>query len=1007
MNRLLTSITAGLLLLLCAPALVFAQSATVSGTVLDAESGDPLPGANVQISELALGAATDVEGNFQITNVEPGAYTLQVSFVGYQTYEEGIELSAGQTLTRTIELQPDYTGLEEVVVTGIASQTSRARAEVTVSKVDTEELQQSNSYSSVNELLGGKIAGVNVQSSSGNVGGGFRFDVRSGGGIGGGGQPVIYIDGVRVDNAEVGGFGAGGQAISTLANLNPEDIESVEVLKGPAGAALYGTSGSNGVVLITTKSGRAGQPLSVRYKGVLGVNQQIRDYDYATSGTPDIANDFFRDGGIQEHTVSASGGSDIVRYFTAFSFRGENGTLRNNTLDRNSFRANFEAFPLSNLTLTAKAGYSRADIGRPQNDNNLLGYLGNVLLSTSPFIFTDSTAIEAATNTFENNKFTGSVQVNYQPIDGLELRASAGYDGIEMRNDETLPADEQYSGVTNGSRAIFNRRNEQFTYDLNARYSYDIIGGLSATSIVGGQAFDRTLRTSFISKQNFATALTTNVGAGSDFISGDEAFIDTREAGIFAQQEFNYDNTYFLTVGGRQDFATQVGADAGNIFYPKVSGAVRVDQFNFTPAFFDLLKVRAAYGETGQLPGRLDGIPLLWTATPSGYGSGAVLDFIGNADIEPERVKELEVGVDADLFGRVSLSATYFRQNATGSIIDFAEAPSTGLTASDRPFNVGEKSGQGVELDLSVTPIRRQNVSVTADFIYAYATNTIDDLGGAQPIFDGFDVNANAKVGLPQNAFYTFSSKPQFVNADGEALTGDFNPSDVAGFNIVPTATDENGAPAREFLGTPTPDHNGSVSLNVRLFQNLQIYGLIDYAANLRVFNSTKVFQTLFGANKDLNTATYLLSDQSSPYEGLTDEQLEEANVPYLIGLDPNTVAPGSAAYLEWADVYARNQTAVQGAAADGNFISDADYIKLREVSVSYNFSDLMNRFLPEAQVESITLGLSARNIFTTTEYDGIDPEVNFTGARDDSRGQDFLTLAPPRTLTATVNIRF
>jgi TonB-dependent SusC/RagA subfamily outer membrane receptor len=989
-----------------APALVFAQSATVTGTVTDAESGEPLPGANVQLAGLNLGAATNVEGSYTISEVPAGEYTLRVSFVGFQTFEEPIELSAGETLNRDVELQPDYTGLEEVVVTGIASQTSRARAEVTVSKVDTEELQQSNSYSSVNELLGGKIAGVNVSSSSGNVGGGFRFDVRSGGGIGGGGQPVIYIDGVRVDNAEVEGFGSGGQGVSTLANLNPEDIESVEVLKGPAGAALYGTSGSNGVVLITTKTGRAGQPLSVRYKGVVGVNQQIQEYDYATAGTPEVANDFFRDGGIQEHTVSASGGSDIVRYFTAFSFRGENGTLRNNTLDRNSFRANFEAFPLNNLTLTAKAGYSRAEIGRPQNDNNLLGYLGNTLLFTSPFAFTDSTAIEAATNVFRNNNFTGSVQASYQLIDGLELRASVGYDGIEMRNDETLPADQQYSGVTSGERSIFVRRNEQFTYDVNARYSYSIIEGLSATSIVGGQAFDRTLRETFIQKQNFATELTTNVGAGSDFIQGDEDFIDTREAGIFAQQEFNYQNTYFLTFGGRQDFATQVGSDAGNIFYPKLSGAVRLDQFNVTPSFFDLLKVRAAYGETGQLPGRLDGIPLLWTATPSGYGSGAVLDFIGNADIEPERVRELEVGVDADLFGRVSLAATYFRQRAAGSIIDFAEAPSTGLTASDRPFNVGEKSGQGVELDLSVTPVRRENISVTTDFIYAYTTNTIDDLGGAQPIFDGFDVNVT-RVGLPQSAFYTYGSTAQFVDANGEALTGDFNPSDVAGFNIVPTATDANGAPAREFFGTPTPNHNGSVSVNVRLFQNLQIYGLIDYAADLQVFNSTKVFQTLFGANKDLNTATYLLSDQSSPYEGLTDEQLRDANVPYLVGLEANSVAPGGASYLDWAEVYAGNQTAVQGAAADGNFISDADYIKLREVSLSYNFSSLMNRFLPEAQVESITLGLSARNIFTTTNYDGIDPEVNFTGARDDSRGTDFLTLAPPRTLTATLNLRF
>lgn len=1006
MERVLKQLLLGLLLLVIAPSLALAQTGAIEGTVTDGETGDPLPGANVQLVDTGLGAATAANGEYQIADVPAGEHTLTVSFVGYQTHEGSVEVGAGETLQYDVTLEPDYTGLEEVVVTGIASRTSRARAEVSVGKVNPEQLQEANTYSGVSELLGAKIAGVNVQRSSGNVGSGFRFDVRSGGGIGGDGQPVIYIDGVRVDNEEVSGFGAGGQAVSTLANLSPEEIENIEVLKGPAGAALYGTSGSNGVILITTKSGQGGAPLSVRYKGVLGVNQQIREYTHATSGTPDVANDFFRDGAIREHAISASGGSDIVRYFTSFTTRTEDGTLRNNDLDRNSFRANFEAFPLDNLTLTAKAGYSQADVSRPQNDNNIFGYLGNSLLATQPFIFTDSSAIEAATNIFRNNKFTGSVQANYELIPGMEFRASVGYDGIEMRNDETFPADQPYTTVTNGSRAIYQRRNEQFTYDFNARYSYDIIEGLTATSIVGGQAFDRTLRTFFVEKENFATELTTNIGSGADFIQGDESFIDTREAGIFAQQELSYDDTYFLTLGARQDFATQVGADAGSIFYPSVGGAIRVDQFGFTPSLFDLLKVRAKYGETGQLPGRLDGFLLLWEAAPSGYGSGAALDFIGNPEIEPERVREFEVGVDADLFGRISLAATYYRQNATGSIIDFNEAPSTGLTASARPFNVGEKSGQGVELDLSVTPVRRRNLAVTADFIYSYNTNTVEDLGGAQPIFDGFDVNVT-KVGLPQHAFYTFRSEAQFVDSDGNPLTGDFSADQVAGFDIVPEKTDENGNPEREFLGTPVPDHSGSFSLNIRLFQNLQVYGLIDYATNLKVFNSTKVFQTLFGANKDQNVAAYLLSDVDSPYEGLSAEELEDANVPYLVGLEANSASPGSQAYIEQARIYSTNVTSVQGAAADGNFISDADYLKLREISVSYNFSDLVNRFAPASRVQSVTLGLSARNIFTSTKYDGIDPEVNFTGARDDERGQDFLTLAQPRTLTATLNIRF
>ena len=1006
MKALLTRILCGVAVLLLAPALAFGQdTGTVEGLVTDGDTGDPLPGANVTFPDLDLGTATNASGVYTIEEVPAGTHTLQVTFIGYRTTERDVTVEAGETLEADFVLGIDRTDLEEVVVTGIASRTSRSRAEVSVSSVDAEELTVDNTYSGISELLGSKVSGVNVQRSSGNVGGGFTFNVRSGGGIGGG-EPLIYVDGIRVDNTEVIGFGSGGQGVSTLANLNPEDIQNVEILKGPAGAALYGTQGSNGVVLITTKSGQRGTPLSIRYKSVLGVNQQIQDYDYSTSGTPDAANAFYRDGGIQEHTLSASGGTDIVRYFTSLQYRGEDGILRNNSLDRNAFRANIEAFPTDDLTLSAKASFSRADATRPQNDNNVFGYVGNTVLGSSPFVFTDSTSIELASNLTETNTFSGSIQTNYSPIDGLELRASAGYDGSELRNDETLPPEGSYVGITNGQRSIFQRRNEQFTYDINARYAFEPVEDLRSTTIVGGQAFDRTVKTFNIVRQNFGTSLISSVGAGADFQQGDEGFLDVREAGVFAQQELAYQDTYFFTFGGRQDFATVVGQDAGNIFYPKVSGALRLDQFDFTPDFVDLLKLRAAYGETGDLPGSLDGILLQWGSGASGYGQGALISGLGNPNIEPERVSEFEVGLEADLFGRATLSTTYYRNNATESIIDFNEAPSTGLVASARPVNIGEKTGQGVELDLSVTPIQKRNFSLTADFIYAYTTNTIEDLGGAQPIFDGFDVNVT-RVGLPQGAFYSFTSDAQFVDADGNPLEDGFAASDVAGFQIVPGAVDENGVPTREYLGQPVPEHSGSFSLSATIFRNLNVYGLIDFTGGLRVFNNTKLFQTDFGTNKELNEALYLLSDQATRFDGATPEQLVDANFPYLADLEINSVTPGSERYLELARTVASNQTTIGGFAGDGNFIEDADYIRLREISVSYDFSSLIERAVPEAGIEALTFGLSARNLLTITDYSGIDPEVNFDGARSGSRGTDFLTLAQPRTLTATLNVRF
>jgi TonB-dependent SusC/RagA subfamily outer membrane receptor len=1009
MKRLIPSVVFGLALLLL-PGLAWAQQGTVTGTVTEAETGNPLPGATVQVQDEGTGAASGSDGQYRIEGVPAGEQTIRVSFVGYQPQERTVNVPAEGTIRANFQLRTSQAELDEVVVTGLGSERSRAQAEVSVGKIDAGELQVANNYSGISELLGAKISGVNLRRTSGNVGGGFRFNVRSGGGIGGGGQPVIYIDGVRVDNEEIDGFGTGGQGISALSQVNPQDIEDIEFLKGPAAAALYGTSGSNGVVLITTRTGEAGTPVSVQYKGVLGVNQQQRDYTYEESGTPDLANSLRRDGGLQEHNVSLSGGTDLVSYYANFTTRTEDGTLRNNSLERNSFQANFDAFPTEDLTLTAKTGYTTSSIARPQNDNNIYGYVGNSTIARVRYAFADSNAVEGAENVLENNSFRGSVQASYTPLEGLELSATAGYQSNEGRNDETFPADLAYPTITNGSRAIFQRRNEQYTYDLSASYDYTLLDGLNATSTVGGQALDRTRRTFFIEKQDFPTSLVSNVGAGSSFQQGDEAFLDTREAGVFGSQQLQYEDTYFLTLGLRRDYSTQVGENAPSIFYPKVSGAVRFDQFDFVPSAFDLLKVRGAYGETGSLPGRLDGLSRLWSAQPSGYGTGAALDAIGNPGIEPETVSEYTVGLDADLYGRSSLSLTYYYSDVEGSIISFQEPPSTGLVASARPFNVGQKTGQGVEVDLSLTPIQRQDVSVTADFIYSYSTNTVDDLGGAQPIFGGFSRNVT-KVGLPQNAFFSYTSDVQFLDNSGNQLSGDVNPGDVADYEVVPGKTNENGGPAREFLGTPQPNHRASVSLNVRLLDNLRLYGLVEATHGLKIYDGNRSFTSGLGpgisANKSLNIARYVLSDQTSPFEAFSDEELRDANLPYLTDLEPNSASPGSEEYVRQARVFASNQSTVAGVATDGNFVSKADYLKLREVSVSYNFSDLISRVAPLSSVERVTLGLSARNIFTVTNYTGLDPEVNFNGGEGNIQGQDFLTLPNPQTLTATLNVRF
>ncbi len=587
-----------------------AQTGTIAGQIIDTANGATLPTATVVIvGQAGVGAATDLDGNYSF-DVPAGTYTVTASFIGYvpQT-TQSVVVRAGQTTTLNFGLQADLTGLEEVVVTGALSERSLSRSEVAVSRINAADLTDIQQYSDVNQLLNGKVAGVSVQPSSGNVGGGIRFNVRGGGGLNGDGQPLIYIDGIRVDNAQYDGLGAGGQGIGALSGLAPDDIATIDVLKGPAAAALYGTDASNGVVIITTKRGQLGGggnsplPFQINYSGTTGVNQQQFDYDPLTGGeTFEDANAIFQDGGIMQHTIGVSGGSSAVRYFTQFDYRDEDGILPTNFQNRRNIRANFEAFPLSNLQLSATSSYNYNSVGQPQNDNNILGYLGNTLLFPTSYQFTDSAAVNNIRSEYLTNQFLGSFEARYTPIPNLTLRAQAGLDASDTRGDQTFPSNFVYSGRTNGERQVYTRANDQISFLVNGRYQYRPTADLNAATSVGVQGFDRRLRTFTFGIQDFATNLIEDAGAGAEYQFSGEFFNNLRQIGIIAEQSVDFKDTYFATVGFRNDYASTIGQNAPSVVYPLARAAVRLDRFDAVPSLFSILKLRAAYGASGQLP---------------------------------------------------------------------------------------------------------------------------------------------------------------------------------------------------------------------------------------------------------------------------------------------------------------------------------------------------------------------------------------------------------------------
>lgn len=949
------------------------QEGTLTGQVLDAVTQQPLEGAQVLIVGTGIGALTNSAGRYVLENVPSGEAIVRVQLVGYATAEQTISLAVGGSAVADFSLDQQAIGLEEVVVTGLASETSRGRAEVAVSSI-TGDLAERVSYPSMSSLIKGKAAGVRVQQASGHVGSGVRFKLRGGGGLKGTGQPVIYVDGVRVDNSEVEGPSTGGQGFSMLATLDPQDIQKIDILKGPAAAALYGTSGSNGVVLITTKTGDPSlgeRDTQFNLQSTIGFNERHADYSANEFLTYYGPNGEFVRGDINDNRLSLSGGVGGVNYFASVGRRHEEGILPSIWMDRYSLRANFEVVPTQNLRIDVNTDYGIVD-QRAEDLDNAFGPLNNTLFISGKQLWSKTgsrEAVYAQTNMVETNRFTGSLNLNWTPIQDFEFRATLGYDGSDLREDETQPVGYSYGGDTDGSREVYQRQNAQQNFNFNGRYTYDILPSLQATTIGGVQLFNRRVETTEVEKDVFPAEPLMNIGAGQEFIGADETALHERQAGLFLSQQLNWDNKVFATFAGRRDYSSVVGIEAPAIFYPKVSTAVRLDELGFSPGPIGFLKLRAAYGQSGQLPELLDGAGRLWGANQFGYGAGAVLESLGNSEIKPERVGEFEVGVDAEVARDYTVAFTYFNSKASESIVNYVQSPSTGLTEDDIPFNVGEISAWGLEADLEARLLQTQNAQLTTRLLWSYSTNEVENIGEAQPLFDGSNT---ITPGLPRSAFYALDNRGALFNEDGTYAGSDISFSE------------------REFIGTPYPKHEGSFSVDFTFLEDFTLYGLSEWELDYYVYNATGLIAERYGNYaKRLRLAARIGDDR---FRDIWAEEFP----------DIQQLEPGTDAYRRVANEYAM----LDPQSTEG-YIQRADYIGLSEISLSYNATDLLDRFGLAGAISNAVITASGQNVFISSKYEGPDPRLHWQGARTIGQSVDFTSLQHPRTFTMTLGLAF
>jgi TonB-linked SusC/RagA family outer membrane protein len=985
------------------------QTATVQGTITDVASGAPITDARVTIVGTVLQSTTNVLGNYRITGIAAGNVSVQVRRIGYKTLTAAVTLAEGQEFTGNYALNASVVQLEEIVVTGTAGD-QRARSQAAqVAVLDVAGLRQVQPSPSVATDLQSRIPGVSVTAASGSSGASTQIRVRGASSISLSNEPLLYVDGVRVTAQGAPQFFTGGQSYDRLNDIEPDDIESIELVKGPAAATLYGADASSGVIQVITKRGRPGsgkfsQSVSVDYNAINRNFTPRTNYGRCTaaqvadtnrvlcsgqpvgtlvSDNPLLRNGAFRTGQTVGLNWNGRGGGENYGYYTSLNRENEDGVLPNNGFNRDGGRVNFNWIPTPKLTLDAGIGITVSRTDLPDNDNNIFGWLGNAQLG-SPLTRTkngtgqngwfgnqrDVPAMEAINNQRYSHRSIASFTANFAPRANFTHRLTAGLDWVREEDRRFLPKNARNSYPINTGQISEDRRGiERHTLDYLGNYQRDLSAKLVSNLSFGFQLVETREEQVFATGEGLAVN-SNNTVSGAAATSGGQDWVMQRSIGFIGQWQVALNNRLTGQVGLRYDNASSFGQNTHWVFLPKVGVSwVASDEPFWHVGPVNTLRLRAAWGQTGRIPQAgaslttLQSLPYLdGSASP-----GAVPLNPGNPNLRFERGSEFEAGIDAgfmkDLIG---VELTYFNKRSKDLLLQQPLPPSSGYTAGGPaagnpiggfPFiNVGGLVNRGFEISAHAVPVNRPNVSwdirVGANTLH----NEVTDMGHGVDSIPPFGILNRVQTGWQLGAWRTH----KIVRVD--TTTG------------VVVVTQSN-----VFAGNVLPTFEGNISTNLTLMRNLRIYGLIDTKRGHKVRNFTDFFREtqLVRSNNRLDTLAL------SKYERLRRYGNPNAGQPAFI--TDSTASP-----LTVNDV-------------QDAYIQDATFIRLRELSVSYTLPQRWARML---QATTATITLAGQNLALWTKYQGFDPEVVSNALALFNR-DDFFTQPPVRRYVIRMNVTF
>jgi TonB-dependent starch-binding outer membrane protein SusC len=990
------------------------QLATITGKVTDAKTGEPIPAAAIQVEGTQEGAITANDGTYRIARAPLGAQTVVARRLGYSPGRKQVTLVEGGSIVVDFALTASATALEEIVVTGTAGNLSRGAQPAVVAKVDANELNDKAPIANATDLIEGRVPGVNVTQASGTIGAAPRISIRGATSISLSSAPLVFIDGVRMNSSAeqvVGNYhnleGLGGQTVTALNDLNPDDIESIEIVKGPAAATLYGADASAGVIQIITKKGHEGtrgftQNIAAEWNqvrpnftplplyGTCGPSDvapggaalcQGHDPGFVISDNPLVRGGVFRNGDLNALDYSGQGGGDNFGYFLSGSLNNETGTSINNDYRRRTARSSFNWTINPKLSVDAMVGIAYNKYRVPEGDDANYGYLTQGEFESNPFavtlnpdgtrsggISTPVVGLASVVNQLTTLRYTPSAQIHYDPFSWFSNRLTVGGDISSTHGFTFFPRNDQ--GWFGGDQA--NGYVEDVQNPINI-YSVDYLGDLkksfgsnqhiTSDFSFGSQYINNT--NNFLAGVGLGLATnSSNLVSSASQTESHQTYTQQKSFGLLAQEAVSFGQTLFLQAGARVDENSAFGSSYGWIFLPKAGVSYVMSQEPFWSKLAPVvstLRLRAAYGTTGRSPtpgaSLVTYAPFPFVTPDGGVGPGVIQASPGNPNLKPERGTEFEGGIDAGFFHeRVGLELTYFDKKTSDLLLRDPLAPSLAFT--ENPFiNAGKVDNRGIEVGVHGSPIAKKNVTWDIGFTANTLNNKLVSLGN---------------IAIPDQA--EISPDLTFRYVPGKPLAAWYSSKVVSVDTVAGVATVTN---TPVYAGPQFPTFQANLANTVTLFHNLRLYALFTSQRGGKILNVTPLIQDLFGTSGPIN-----LPESQGGYS------LEEK----IRRFGPFQTEDGRPV----------------GLVLD-SYLQPTDFIRLQEVSATLS---LPSNFAHQLHASSASITLAGRNLhlWKSSKFQGYDPEV-LSNTQSIETNQfattEEFTVPQPRRIVVRLNLQF